>query len=180
MPAKKDAVDDMLAAVAPKKRVKSATIETATQAKSEKKVAKKRKDSKTTKLLPQGSDSTGNLEKRDRRLDNPQTFKPGQSGNPKGRPKGSKNKLGEALVAALCDDFEEHGVEAIIAVREERPDVYLQIVSKIIPKDLNVNVGGAAFDKMWAAVNAGTLAAAATQALVIEHDEDDEDNRTAH
>jgi len=28
-------------------------------------------------------------------------YKPGQSGNPNGRPKGSRNKLGEAFIAAL-------------------------------------------------------------------------------
>jgi len=60
-----------------------------------------------------------------------------QPGNP-GRPKGSRNKLGEAFIAALHDDFEEHGVAAIQQVRAERPHEYLKVVASILPKELKV------------------------------------------
>ena len=39
----------------------------------------------------------------------PYRFRPGNSG----RPKGSRNKLGEDFIAALAEDFAKHGMKAI-------------------------------------------------------------------
>ena len=65
-------------------------------------------------------------------------FKPGVSPNPSGRPKGSRNKLGEAFIEALYADFTEHGVAAIEMVRAAKPDQYLKVVASILPKELKV------------------------------------------
>ncbi len=67
-------------------------------------------------------------------------WKPGQSGNPAGKPKGARNRLGEAFLEALASDFDQFGVAAIIAVRTERPHEYLKVVASILPKDINLKV----------------------------------------
>lgn len=65
---------------------------------------------------------------------------PFAKGNP-GRPKGSRNKLGEAFIEALHDDFAQHGVAAIETVRTEKPDQYLKVIASLLPKDINLNMG---------------------------------------
>jgi hypothetical protein len=57
-----------------------------------------------------------------------------------GRPKGSRNKLGEAFLEALHDDFKEHGVKAIADVRKDKPDQYLKVIASTLPKELNLKV----------------------------------------
>ena len=64
-------------------------------------------------------------------------FIAGNSGNG-GRPKGSRNKLGEEFLRALYADFVAHGVEAIERTREEKPDAYLKVIASILPKQLEI------------------------------------------
>jgi Family of unknown function (DUF5681) len=73
-------------------------------------------------------------------------FKPGQSGNPTGRAKGSRNKLSEAFVEALFDDFNKavieggpsQGAEAIAKVRADDPTNYLKVIVALAPKHVHV------------------------------------------
>ena len=65
-------------------------------------------------------------------------FKPGKSGNPKGRPLGSRNKLGEDFIAALAADFELHGVAVVQTVRAEKPDQYLKVIASLLPKEVEI------------------------------------------
>lgn len=65
---------------------------------------------------------------------------PGEVRNPHGRPKGSRNKLGEQFVTDMLADWEEHGPAAIKEVRQTKPDAYLKVIAMILPRDLNVNI----------------------------------------
>ena len=70
-------------------------------------------------------------------------WKPGESGNPVGRPKGSRNKLGEEFVAEVYADWCEHGAVAIIqTVRQTRPDVYVKVVASLLPRQVQAEVTG--------------------------------------
>src|ERR1022692_3473371 len=63
-------------------------------------------------------------------------FTAGTSGNPAGRPKGSRNKLTEIFLDIVAKDFAENGAEAIERVRSEDPVMYLRIVGSLIPREL--------------------------------------------
>src|SRR5580692_6899256 len=76
----------------------------------------------------------------------PWQFKPGQVANPAGRPKGSRNRLGEQFIQALQADFEKHGVSTIQKVRTDRPHEYLKIVASLLPKQIEIKEG--AFDDL--------------------------------
>jgi hypothetical protein len=67
-------------------------------------------------------------------------FEAGKSGNPKGRPKGSRNKLAEDFLKALSDDFTAHGAQVIAEVRMTKPSDYLKACVAILPKELNVKI----------------------------------------
>jgi hypothetical protein len=59
----------------------------------------------------------------------------GQSGNPAGRVRGSRNALSEAVICALLRDFREHGQRAIAKVRETQPGVYLKVLALLVPRE---------------------------------------------
>ena len=62
-------------------------------------------------------------------------WQPGQSGNPAGRLRGSRNKLTEEVICALLRDFRKHGEKAIAKVRREQPGVYLRCLTLLIPRE---------------------------------------------
>ena len=62
----------------------------------------------------------------------------GQSGNPAGRVRGSRNKLSEAVICALLRDFSKHGEKAIAKVRRDKPGVWLKVIAMLIPREHKV------------------------------------------
>lgn len=86
----------------------------------------------TTQLAERPAGTTPTLRRPEEHLE-PWRFK---EGNP-GRPKGSRNKLGEAFLEALHDDFKAHGIAAVQKVRDEQPAQYLKVIASILPKEMS-------------------------------------------
>jgi hypothetical protein len=67
-------------------------------------------------------------------------WKPGQSGNPSGRPIGARSKFSEAKVADFAADWDKHGAGVLERVRMTDPATYLRVAAVLVPKELNVAV----------------------------------------
>jgi hypothetical protein len=63
-------------------------------------------------------------------------FLTGNSGG--GRLRGSRNKLTDQFLAAIADDFAEHGAGAIAKVRMNDPATYLKLIGSLVPRGLIV------------------------------------------
>ena len=51
-----------------------------------------------------------------------------------------RNRLGKAFISRMRADFQKHGIATIEKVRKEKPEVYLNLVSRLVPQALEVNV----------------------------------------
>jgi hypothetical protein len=76
-------------------------------------------------------------------------WKPGQSGNPAGRPAGARSKLTESFLEALLTDFQKAseedqslGQKAIAAMRADKPNEYARMIASILAKEVDANFNG--------------------------------------
>ena len=63
-------------------------------------------------------------------------WKTGQSGNPLGRPKGSKNKISEKFLENLYENWERQGANALDKAAENEPMQYVKMVASLVPREL--------------------------------------------
>ena len=75
-------------------------------------------------------------------------FRPGQSGNPRGRPKGSRNKLGEQFLADVFESWQVHGQMAIATVARDHPVEYLKLVASLLPTECGLQPPSNALDEI--------------------------------
>lgn len=63
-------------------------------------------------------------------------WKPGQSGNPAGRPKGARSRLQEDFFKALQEEFEANGPEVLQVMRTEKPADFAKMIASLMSKEL--------------------------------------------
>lgn len=63
-------------------------------------------------------------------------FKPGESGNPGGKPVGARNRLTTAFLYELAADFDKNGKAAIAETREKDPATYVKVCAGLLPKQI--------------------------------------------
>src|SRR5262245_60155472 len=63
-------------------------------------------------------------------------WKPGQSGNPKGRPPGSRNKLAEDFFRDLCDAWAVFGKPALTTAAFLHPLEFVRLDASLMPREL--------------------------------------------
>ena len=69
-------------------------------------------------------------------------WKPGQSGNPAGRPIAARQRLTDAFIKDLSEHYSRCGAEIITRVAEQDPVSYMNIVARFIPKETEITING--------------------------------------
>jgi hypothetical protein len=62
--------------------------------------------------------------------------------NKKGMPEIAqhRNRLGKEFMARMRADFQKHGIATIERVRKEKPAAYLELIARMVPMQMDVNV----------------------------------------
>ena len=79
---------------------------------------------------------------------NPYQWKPGQSGNPKGPPKGYRKTLSKAFVEDVHDSWMIYGKAALETTAMTEPSIYVRVVAGLVPKDIEVTVTNIRMERM--------------------------------
>ena len=51
-----------------------------------------------------------------------------------------RNRLGKEFMARMRADFQKHGIATIERVRKEKPAAYLELIARMVPMQMDVNV----------------------------------------
>jgi hypothetical protein len=57
-----------------------------------------------------------------------------------GRPKGSRNKLGEQFISDLASSWEKHGAQALERCALEEPAQFVRVVASLLPREATLDI----------------------------------------
>jgi hypothetical protein len=80
------------------------------------------------------TDKTGKKQSKDH------LFKPGKSGNPAGRPKGSRSKLAEKFWTDYYAAWEANGAAALAHVAANDPSTFVRVAASLMPKETEITL----------------------------------------
>jgi hypothetical protein len=96
------------------------------------------------------------------------TFQKGQVANPRGRHTHRRNKLTDRFIKELDSDFRAHGADAIAKCRADHPDAYLAIVSRLVPKQTDINLNLGLSERFISAIRNAALPTTSSPTTIID------------
>ena len=67
-------------------------------------------------------------------------WKPGQSGNPAGKPPGTRHAFSQGFIRDFALVWQEEGLEAVRKVARRVPETFVAIAAKVCPSDVRVTL----------------------------------------
>src|SRR6185437_12618032 len=66
-------------------------------------------------------------------------FKKGESGNPAGKARGTRDAITQAFLKDLDKAWRKIGPQAIEAAAEQQPALFLKVVASLLPRDVQIS-----------------------------------------
>lgn len=92
----------------------------------------------------------------------------GQSGNPKGKHGGKREKISAAYLNDLNAVWRSHGRAALVAAAEQEPAQFAAIVARLLPKETELNVRHDLSERFISAIRNAALPTSPSAGTVID------------